>query len=391
MPVLRHRLDLRADVVPGRAEPQHRPHALAHPGDRVLDAGALVVVGRAARDIAVERPAEIARGVVPADRLAGLLRGGDLAGHLRSFAATPGKFIISPSPMILGQAIASATSLASISAPAFSSPGADGTQHGISTKTLIGMADGLVMHQPDAREAQHIGDLVRVDEHRRRAVRNHRRSVSSAGSLAAGRLRLPAGRWHAHRVEHRRRSTRRQAGRAAGGARHSAAPVVVAFSGGADSAFLAAGRPPTLGATRRTPSPPCRRRWPAPSSTTARALAAEWGLRWTPVETDEMERAAYRINDTDRCFHCKAELMAVGRADRRRRAGDGGARGQHRRPERPPAGPARRRGGRGRVPARRRRVLQGRRACRVAGARPAHVGQAGGGVPGEPRSPTARR
>ena len=29
------------------------------------------------------------------------------------------------------------------------------------------------------------------------------------------------------------------------------------------------------------------------------------------VETDEMERAAYRINDTDRCFHCKAELMDV--------------------------------------------------------------------------------
>ena len=42
-----------------------------------------------------------------------------------------------------------------------------------------------------------------------------------------------------------------------------------------------------------------------------RALAAEWGLRWTPVVTDEMERAAYRINDTDRCYHCKAELMDV--------------------------------------------------------------------------------
>ena len=42
-----------------------------------------------------------------------------------------------------------------------------------------------------------------------------------------------------------------------------------------------------------------------------RALAAEWDLRWTPVATDEMERAAYRVNDTDRCFHCKAELMDV--------------------------------------------------------------------------------
>jgi len=34
-------------------------------------------------------------------------------------------------------------------------------------------------------------------------------------------------------------------------------------------------------------------------------------LRWTPVVTHEMERAAYRINDTDRCYHCKAELMDV--------------------------------------------------------------------------------
>jgi uncharacterized protein len=34
-------------------------------------------------------------------------------------------------------------------------------------------------------------------------------------------------------------------------------------------------------------------------------------LRWTPVITHEMERAAYRLNDGDRCFHCKAELMDV--------------------------------------------------------------------------------
>ena len=42
-----------------------------------------------------------------------------------------------------------------------------------------------------------------------------------------------------------------------------------------------------------------------------RSLADEWGLRWTPVPTNEMERAAYRLNDGDRCYHCKAELMDV--------------------------------------------------------------------------------
>ncbi len=34
-------------------------------------------------------------------------------------------------------------------------------------------------------------------------------------------------------------------------------------------------------------------------------------MRWTAVDTDEMARAAYRVNDLDRCYHCKAELMDV--------------------------------------------------------------------------------
>ena len=87
--------------------------------------------------------------------------------------------------------------------------------------------------------------------------------------------------------------------------------VVVAFSGGADSAFLAAAAHRVLGAdgahcvTAVSPS------LAGDEAADCRALADEWGLRWTPVTTHEMERAAYRLNDTDRCFHCKAELMDV--------------------------------------------------------------------------------
>jgi len=87
--------------------------------------------------------------------------------------------------------------------------------------------------------------------------------------------------------------------------------VVVAFSGGADSAFLAAvahevlGRQSAHAVTAVSPS------LAGEELDDCAALADEWGLRWSAVETDEMARAAYRRNDLDRCFHCKAELMDV--------------------------------------------------------------------------------
>jgi pyridinium-3,5-biscarboxylic acid mononucleotide sulfurtransferase len=87
--------------------------------------------------------------------------------------------------------------------------------------------------------------------------------------------------------------------------------VVVAFSGGADSAFLAAVATETLGSAAALAVTAVSPSLAAAELDDCRQLSIEWGLRWQPVTTDELERAAYRINDTERCYHCKSALMDV--------------------------------------------------------------------------------
>jgi uncharacterized protein len=102
-------------------------------------------------------------------------------------------------------------------------------------------------------------------------------------------------------------------------------PQVVAFSGGADSAFLAWVATDTLGpdqvrcVTAVSPSL-------APEELAdCRSLAAEWGLRYEEVRTDELADPAYTANDGSRCYHCKASLMeALGPVTARARAAHGG-------------------------------------------------------------------
>lgn len=86
--------------------------------------------------------------------------------------------------------------------------------------------------------------------------------------------------------------------------------VVVAYSGGVDSAYLLAVARQVLGdrvvaATAVSPS------LPASERAAAAELAATLGARHVEVFTDEAERAAYRRNDADRCFHCKTALFDV--------------------------------------------------------------------------------
>jgi uncharacterized protein len=89
--------------------------------------------------------------------------------------------------------------------------------------------------------------------------------------------------------------------------------VVIAFSGGADSAFLAWVANDELGPERAHAVTAVSPSLAPEEEADCKELAAEWGLRWTPVVTDELADPAYRRNDGDRCYHCKTELMeAVG-------------------------------------------------------------------------------
>lgn len=85
--------------------------------------------------------------------------------------------------------------------------------------------------------------------------------------------------------------------------------VVVAFSGGADSAFLAHVAHATLGPDAALAATAVSPSLAGTEHDDCRALAAEWGLPWVEVVTDEMADAAYRRNDGDRCYHCKSALM----------------------------------------------------------------------------------
>ena len=86
-------------------------------------------------------------------------------------------------------------------------------------------------------------------------------------------------------------------------------PVVVGFSGGADSAFLAWMAADVLGAEQARCVTAVSPSLAADELAGCRSLAREWGLSWSTVQTDELDRVAYVANGPDRCAHCKASLM----------------------------------------------------------------------------------
>ena len=85
--------------------------------------------------------------------------------------------------------------------------------------------------------------------------------------------------------------------------------VLVAFSGGVDSAYLAVRASDVLGARALSVT--------ADSESLAREqrglaeqIARQFGLRHRFVRTEELANPAYARNDRDRCYFCKSELFA---------------------------------------------------------------------------------
>ncbi|MDX6327009.1 MAG: pyridinium-3,5-biscarboxylic acid mononucleotide sulfurtransferase [Nocardioidaceae bacterium] len=87
--------------------------------------------------------------------------------------------------------------------------------------------------------------------------------------------------------------------------------LVVAFSGGADSAFLLAAAVRTLGCDRVAAATAYSDSLPLGERDPARAFAEALGVRVLTPRTHEMDREGYRRNDGDRCYFCKAELLDV--------------------------------------------------------------------------------
>ncbi|MDA0745874.1 MAG: ATP-dependent sacrificial sulfur transferase LarE [bacterium] len=83
--------------------------------------------------------------------------------------------------------------------------------------------------------------------------------------------------------------------------------VVVAFSGGVDSTFLAAAAYRVLG-ERALAVTAVSDSYPEGELDNARVLAEQIGISLEVVYTREMENPDYVKNDPDRCFHCKTAL-----------------------------------------------------------------------------------
>ncbi len=87
--------------------------------------------------------------------------------------------------------------------------------------------------------------------------------------------------------------------------------VVIAFSGGADSAFLLAAAARALGPMQVVAATAVSDSLATGELEAARSFAEALGVRHLTPRTYELARDGYRANAGDRCYFCKAELLDV--------------------------------------------------------------------------------
>jgi PP-loop superfamily ATP-utilizing enzyme len=86
--------------------------------------------------------------------------------------------------------------------------------------------------------------------------------------------------------------------------------VIVAYSGGTDSAYLAWAAKQALG-NEAVAITADSASIPESHKRDAETFAREFGIRHEYVETREFENPDYVKNDANRCFHCKDELFTA--------------------------------------------------------------------------------
>jgi len=93
--------------------------------------------------------------------------------------------------------------------------------------------------------------------------------------------------------------------------------IIVAYSGGVDSAYLAYSAHQVLG-ERMLAVIADSASLPRRHYREAVEFAEEKSIPLRTVETNELEQEEYAVNKADRCFHCKDELFTVLEAERQR-------------------------------------------------------------------------
>ena len=87
--------------------------------------------------------------------------------------------------------------------------------------------------------------------------------------------------------------------------------VIVAFSGGVDSAYLAWAATQVLGRERACCITADSPSYPDHHRQLALSLARDFSLHHELIRTGELERPEYRANPVNRCYYCKHELYTT--------------------------------------------------------------------------------